>query len=324
MLYSDRPLVDTDSVDEAWATLAGKGLGFAPNSRSDGEDFRATLYCAQYPELHFASTAFHTTAMLEMYEGREHFAVMAPFTGAFQVQCGQQTIVTNTGELAVFSPSEHLSLTQGRGCERFTVYVPWALLHERLELMLGEPIECPLVFDPAPNSFRNGGGFLKGSIDHVFHAFSNGASLNDVTRESYDQFMESLLDHMLHSLRHNYSSALTMQVPVHGMPGDVTRALEYIHAHPSRDVSMKTLVEIAGVPGRTLMHHFKHFLGTSPVRYSRDLRFTMAREDLEKANGGDDTITGIAQRWGFRHMGRFSTDYRTRFGETPTQTRLAP
>lgn len=323
-MYSDRPLVDTDSVDEAWATLAGKGLGFAPDSRSDGEDFRATLYCAQYPELHFASTAFQTTALLEMYAGREHFAVMAPFSGAFQVQSGRQTNVTKAGELAVYSPSEHLSLTQGSGCERFTVYVPWNLLHERLELMLGEPIDTPLVFDSSPNSFRNGGRFLKGAIDQVFHAFSNGALLTDVSRESYDQFMESLLEHMLHSLRHNYSGALTRQVPVHGMPGDVTRALEYIHAHPHRDVSMKTLVEIAGVPGRTLMHHFKHFLGTSPVRYSRDLRFTLARENLEKANGGDDTITNIARRWGFRHMGRFSTGYRSRFGETPTQTRPVP
>ena len=320
MMFSDQPLVDTSSVDEAWGTLNGKGLGFAPTSRSDCEDFHATLYCAQYPELHFASTAFQTSAQLEMYEGREHFAVMVPFSGAFQVECGHQTLVTKTDELAVFSPSEHLSLTQGGGCERFTVYVPWRLLHERLELTLGEALDRPLVFDPSPNSFRNDGRFLKASIDNVFQPFTHSASLAPAALEGYDRFKECLLDQMLHSLRHNYTGDLAMLVPVHAMPGDVNRALEYIHAYPDRNVSLQTLIEISGVPGRTLIHHFNHFLGTTPVRYARELRFMRARDDLEMADGAGASITDIAHRWGFRHMGRFATDYRSRFGEAPSRT----
>ena len=103
MLFLEKPLVDTDSVDEAWGTLNGKGLGFAPTSRSDRKDFHATLYRAQYPELHFASTAFQTSAQLEMYKGRkansktmmvlEHPSPISPIVGAFGTWADLQRII---------------------------------------------------------------------------------------------------------------------------------------------------------------------------------------------------------------------------------------
>ena len=31
-------------------------------------------------------------------------------------------------------------------------------------------------------------------------------------------------------------------------------------------------------------------------------------------------MTQIAMTWGFNHLGRFATDYRDRFGETPSET----
>jgi len=36
------------------------------------------------------------------------------------------------------------------------------------------------------------------------------------------------------------------------------------------------------------------------------------------------TISEIANRWGFRHMGRFAPDFRILFGELPTQTLNMP
>lgn len=44
----------------------------------------------------------------------------------------------------------------------------------------------------------------------------------------------------------------------------------------------------------------------------RDLR------DLDPADG--TTVTDVAHRHGFAHAGRFTAEYRTRFGETPSAT----
>jgi AraC-like DNA-binding protein len=44
------------------------------------------------------------------------------------------------------------------------------------------------------------------------------------------------------------------------------------------------------------------------------------RADLLRADT-DESVTRIAMKWGFRHLGRFAVGYRDRFGETPSQTR---
>jgi transcriptional regulator GlxA family with amidase domain len=52
----------------------------------------------------------------------------------------------------------------------------------------------------------------------------------------------------------------------------------------------------------------------------RDARFARVRADLLRADT-DESITQIAMKWGFRHLGRFAVGYRDRFGEMPSQTR---
>jgi TolB-like protein len=69
-----------------------------------------------------------------------------------------------------------------------------------------------------------------------------------------------------------------------------------------------------------LQKHFRHFLGRSPVAVLRDLRLDLVRHALLE-RGGDETIAVLATRCGFDHLGRLSTWYRERFGESPSATR---
>ena len=56
------------------------------------------------------------------------------------------------------------------------------------------------------------------------------------------------------------------------------------------------------------------------MRYLHDARFARVREDLLRADTAE-SVTQIAMKWGFRHLGRFAVGYRNRFGKTPSQTR---
>src|SRR5262249_60878952 len=87
-------------------------------------------------------------------------------------------------------------------------------------------------------------------------------------------------------------------------------------------ITIAVLVAGSGVPGRTLFQNFQAFKGVSPIRYVRDQRFDRARRALFSAAPGD-TVTTIALRWGFAHMGRFAVEYRRRFGERPSATLAA-
>lgn len=82
-----------------------------------------------------------------------------------------------------------------------------------------------------------------------------------------------------------------------------------------------TVMEIAGsvrVSARTLEYAFDHVVAVSPSRYLQCLRLCCARRDLK--NGVEMSVTAVAMKWGFWHLGRFSIAYREMFGELPSQS----
>ncbi len=100
----------------------------------------------------------------------------------------------------------------------------------------------------------------------------------------------------------------------------VARAEEFMRANLDQPHSLAELAQHCGVSGRALLLGFRKFRGTSPMHFWRDLRFEAAYRELSSA-GTSLGVTEIALKWGFSHLGRFSTEYRKRFSETPSETR---
>ena len=100
---------------------------------------------------------------------------------------------------------------------------------------------------------------------------------------------------------------------------DVRRARQYIGAHLDDAMTIGDVAAAAGVAHRTLYKHFHDMRGISPMRYARDCRFAEVRQALLQA-GPQDRVTTIAVQWDFCHLGRFSVEYRKRYGETPSET----
>jgi AraC-like DNA-binding protein/Tfp pilus assembly protein PilF len=103
------------------------------------------------------------------------------------------------------------------------------------------------------------------------------------------------------------------------VPRSVSRALKAMRAAPERALDLTALAAVSRVSIRTLQRHFQAFLGKTPQAVLRDMRFERARSDLLRASS-DATVTDIALRCGFAHLGRFSVEYHRRYGEKPSQT----
>lgn len=71
---------------------------------------------------------------------------------------------------------------------------------------------------------------------------------------------------------------------------------------------------------RTLQYAFKVYVDMSPLAYLRGCRLNRARAVLRASDPGAVTVTEVAMRLGFLHLGRFSTDHRKLFGEAPSET----
>jgi AraC-like DNA-binding protein/tetratricopeptide (TPR) repeat protein len=108
-------------------------------------------------------------------------------------------------------------------------------------------------------------------------------------------------------------------VPLQPLPRDVKRALDLVEADPARLGSVCEWAAACGVAARTLQKHFRRFLDRTPLEVQRELRFEGARRELLRARAGA-SVTGIAMRWGFAHLGRFAVQYQQRYKESPSAT----
>ena len=106
------------------------------------------------------------------------------------------------------------------------------------------------------------------------------------------------------------------------LPADLIRALDWLRGRLSEPVQLDHLAEVSGVSPRTLERHFREFLGTTPLGWTRRMRLARARQALLHA-GPRDTVTDIALSNGFAQLGRFAADYRRAFGELPSRTMRA-
>ena len=103
------------------------------------------------------------------------------------------------------------------------------------------------------------------------------------------------------------------------LPRDLKRALELIRADPTRGWTIGELAKSCGMTPRTLQKRFQRFVGRGPLGFLRDLRLDLVRKELLVAPR-NASVTQIAMRCGFSHLGRFATEYSKHYGETPSAT----
>jgi len=98
-------------------------------------------------------------------------------------------------------------------------------------------------------------------------------------------------------------------------------ALEFIHDGSLGEVTVAEVCEVAGCSASTLEYSFNKRFGVTPKTYMKCLALTRARHGLSRFDkDGYESITDLATRHGFWHMGQFAADYRRLFCELPSET----
>lgn len=108
-------------------------------------------------------------------------------------------------------------------------------------------------------------------------------------------------------------------MPTTLLPRDVKQALVLLNADPVREHTLQDLAAACRVAPRTLQKHFRRFVGRTPIEVLRDLRLDLVRRELFRGRA-DTSITELATKCGFNHLGRFAGWYRDRYGESPSAT----
>lgn len=107
---------------------------------------------------------------------------------------------------------------------------------------------------------------------------------------------------------------------IRAVPRGVRDGILYMRQALERRITGDELVRVTGVSERSLRRQFIAFLGQAPLTHFRAMRMASVRAALLSPLDDAASVTETAARFGFGHFGRFSAEYRRRFGELPSTT----
>ncbi len=251
--------------------------------------------------------------------GRDDYWIQFPLRGQLEVKTGRAEVQCRDGTAAVASPTRadyYQTRSDASGARIHVCMWKHAMLAQ-LTALLGEAPTVPIEF---ASEMDLTSGYGQSLARYITMAITDLARPDSALCgiDMMSSFEEMFLTRFLLSHPSSYSELLLAR-GAQLSPRDVKRAVDYVEAHLANAISIADLARAAGVPGRTLFKHFKDTRGVSPMRFVRNARFTRVREALLSASP-DDSVTAIALGLGFTHMGRFSVEYRKRYGESPSET----
>jgi AraC-like DNA-binding protein len=310
-------IFESAAPDELKLFLAKKRLDLRINAKLDGGALDSRVNAAYLPGMYLSALAYEGLVAVAAPPDRLDYALQIPLAGALEAQTGAASVAISLGQAAVGSPGRDQVIRSTPDCMRMIVSLNRDTVVRQLAAMLGEAVVEPLVFETAMSLDNPHAAAISGLLRWAVGELERSPSLlhNPLAAMQLEQFMVTAL---LLAQDNNYRDRLQATADRGVSVRSVKRAIDYIQANAAAPLTLADLVAASGVAGRTLHKHFRLSKGMSPMAYLRGVRLQKAREDLLRDTG--QSVTEIAARWGFDHLGRFAADYRKRFGETPSQT----
>ncbi|CAB3705974.1 MULTISPECIES: AraC family transcriptional regulator [Achromobacter] len=244
----------------------------------------------------------------------DFFLVQMPLSGCARISSGPQQVDSTPEVASVVSPDDDLAMRWADDNDQFMLRVGRSLLERILVGHLGCALDRPLRFQLG---FRwRECPAWRCLMSYLLDCSTQHANLAE-HKLIVHQMEQLVAATLLAAQPHNYTGALPGRRGA-VLPRHVRSVQDYLQAHAHEPVTAEQLARIAGVSVRSLYAGFKEFLGVSPMHYLRDLR--MERAHAELISGETRNIAGVALRWGFAHMGRFSAGYKERYGVSPSQS----
>ncbi|MCO8161882.1 AraC family transcriptional regulator [Pseudomonas sp. 21LCFQ010] len=245
------------------------------------------------------------------------FLLQMPMRGSAEIHCEGQTFTSSPACASLISPDSPVQMRWAADSPQLTLRLERSDLERHCRQHLGHHLDRPLQFAPQMCLDTPGGSYFLQLLATLIEALSCDA--HPIHQPLVlKQFESTLLNALIYGQPNNLRSLETPGDRRRVSPWFVKRTEEFIRAHAHEPLSIEQLADQAQVSVRSLFAGFREFTGTSPMAYLRDVR--MERVHSELCANHEASVTDIAMKWGFAHLGRFSQEYRKRYGELPSAT----
>ncbi len=269
----------------------------------------------RYPTLQpLVSLSYSAPVKIDALNFSRLFLMMRCEDGAAETTQEHRSAAWRKGQTMPFSAGFDTQLWFDRAFVQRSVRLDTDKLELQCARWLGHPLEQPLRFALRPFSDELEQIWQR-TLSYLWVSETGGLPLAETAKVAFDEYLLTLL---LQHHPHNYSEEIT-ETPASPVPSVVRRAERYITDNADSPITVSDVAAHLGVSLRTLQAGFRQWRNITPNAYLRAARLHLVRNELLHFDG-EASVTTVAMRHGFMHMGRFSAYYRESFGESPNIT----
>lgn len=247
------------------------------------------------------------------------FLIELPLSGESTTFCGNGSVVSGPGQAVVAGPYQQFASEWTVDCSKLLIKIESGALENYLSTLLGRRQIRALDFDMEMQLATAPSASLLRAIHWILDELDQPGSLLNTAPLAGLQFQRMLMWTLLHSQPNNYSEELrARELPQ--IPHYVLQTEQYIQQHYRETIDLEQLVEHANVSERTLLEGFKRYHDVSPMKLLKLTRLDYVHLALKETDPAKNNVTDLALAYGFTQLGKFSAEYKERFGECPSYT----
>lgn len=248
----------------------------------------------------------------------DRYLVFLPGTGAVTVRMGEEEVPIDAGRGACPGLAEACELRLDAGASLRVLRVARDAVQDSLSAALRRPVFGLPPLNPTVRLDGPQAGALLEIIALVERLVAVPGGMSPWSESLLEALMTGQL---LQVLSHEHGAALAADGGVR-LSAPVLAAVELVAEQARGPLQVRDLAAAAQVSVRSLQAAFVAELGTTPMAYVRAVRLRGAHAELVEG-APFASVTAVAMRWRFFHVGRFAEEYRRAYGVPPSVTARA-
>lgn len=257
------------------------------------------------------------TIGIERTQHMKGYSASLPLAGFQVLRKGGQRYVSDTDHGLVLSPDEDQELMMSGDCRKLLISITRAAMRSCLDELLQSPSVEPLRFEPLMDAGDDTVASWWRSVRYLLEEIARCQEL--YSHVAYARDIETaLVKGLILAQPNNYSQQLR-EASAARMPHYLIKARDFIRQQAATDLCLEDIEQAAGISRAKLFEGFKRYFDTTPMACLKRTRLEMARRALLE-EPSNRNVSIVALNCGFKHLSRFSSEYRKLFGECPSVT----
>ena len=282
------------------------------------EDFRLKMDYLEFNKVSLISNSMTSACSMEASLEKDEFRLVLALNAPTQFSWRGRPYSVFERQGIIVNPGSKIKVERCAGSKTLIINTSYSTLKDHLKLLTNRDIKESLKFDKKIDFSQGPGTYLYVLMNRLSHdVLYNGMLL---TQPGIQRGYGELILGAILALPHNHIHLLQPEDSSLVAPKIIHRAEEYIRAHFKERITIGDVIQVCQCSRKELFSSFRSSRDYTPMEFLLEQRLQAAHRELLKSLSAPRAISEIAYACGFTHLGRFSKQYRNRFGELPSET----